>query len=353
MIKKSAYLQILNNTVLRHILFWGLAFIYYLSVSWPYKTNKILLIEVTLFELILQMLIAYSVIYFFIPKLLNRNKKLVFFMCMLVISYLAHLSFSTFISFRWIKETEVLSKSDFFFERITSLSQYLRSIPSYALPMIILVIFGYYKKQKEIANLLEQKRTSELNLLKQQLNPHFLFNTLNNLYILVLEKSDKAAQIVGKLSEILDYILYQCKDKYVPLYKEVKLLENYIVLEKVRYGSRVEVSFEKQIYNDVKIAPLILLNFVENAFKHGVSQEVDKAFISLFISSSEKEIVFKLKNTKPKFYVESLKKDKGNIGMNNTEKQLELLYPNTYNLDIINTEFEYDLELKIQHNGKI
>ena len=352
MIKNNSLFKVFNNTIVKHALFWVFALVYYLSVSWPYKKNKIMLLEATLFELILQILIAYLVIYFFIPKFLNKNKKYVFFTFIVVLSYIAHFSFSIFISFRWIKGTEALTQTDFFYERITSFPQYLRSIPSYALPMIILVIFNYYKKQKETANLLEQKRTSELKLLKQQLNPHFLFNTLNNLYVLVLEKSDKAPQIVGKLSEILDYILYQCKDKFVPLYKEIELLENYIVLEKVRYGNRVEVSFEKNIdNNNVKIAPLILLNFVENAFKHGVSQEINKAFISLFISTSDDEIIFKLKNSKP--HIESSINEKSNIGMRNSEKQLELLYPKKYHLNIINTDIMYTLKLKINHNGKV
>lgn len=353
MITSNNLSHIFKNPILRHFLFWMFAFVYYLSASWPYKKNKVMLFEATLFELMLQVLIAYMVIFLLIPKLLNRNKKYVFLASIVVLSYIVHLSFSTFISFRWIKDTETLTQADFFYERITSFPQYLRSIPSYSLPMIILVIFNYYKKQKETANLLEQKRTSELKLLKQQLNPHFLFNTLNNLYILVLEKSDKAPQIVGKLSEILDYILYQCKDKFVPLYKEVELLESYIILEKVRYGNRVEVSFDKQINNDVKIAPLILLNFVENAFKHGVSQEINKAFISLSISTSDDEIIFKLKNSKPKSYIENSIKETGNIGMRNSEKQLELLYPKEYNLNITDTNLIYTLELKINHNGKV
>ncbi len=350
---KKILLHASSNTSVRHVLFWVLAFVYYLSASWGHSLSKTMLIEVTLFELLLQMFIAYSFIYLFIPKLLNRNKRLMFLFSAITTSYVAYLSFSTFISFRWMKATGTHSQYDLFFERIVSLSQYLRSIPSYALPMIILVVFNYYRKQKETATFLEQKRTTELKLLKQQLNPHFLFNTLNNLYVLVLEKSDKAPQIIGKLSEILDYVLYQCKDKYVPLYKEIELLENYIVLEEVRYGNRVKVSFEKQINHDVKIAPLILLNFVENAFKHGVSQELNTAFISLFISTLSNEIVFKLKNTKPNSHIENSVKDKDNIGMRNTEKQLELLYQNAYSLDITNTELEYTLELKIQHNGKV
>lgn len=221
-------------------------------------------------------------------------------------------------------------------------------------PSIILIAIKYYQDQKDIIALKEQKKTTELNLLKHQLNPHFLFNTLNNLYALALKKSDKTPEVIAKLSEILDYILYQCKDKYVPIAKEIDLLENYIALEKVRYGNRVRVIFEKNSNQNVKIAPLILLTFVENAFKHGISQELNKGIIELDLSATTKEIIFKLKNTKPKSHQRKEDVEKHSIGMKNTQKQLNLLYPNNgYSLKINNEELSYYLELKLTVYEKV
>ena len=120
----------------------------------------------------------------------------------------------------------------------------------------------------------------ELKVLKNQLNPHFLFNTLNNLYALTLKKDDKAPEVIAKLSEILDFVLYRCNDDFVCMEKEIKLLENYISLEKLRYSeNRLAISFTKDIQENSKISPLILLTFVENAFKHGVINETEKAMI--------------------------------------------------------------------------
>jgi LytS/YehU family sensor histidine kinase len=238
-------------------------------------------------------------------------------------------------------------------DRMTSFVAFISNISWVVFPSIILIAIKYYRDQKEIVELKEQKKTTELNLLKNQLNPHFLFNTLNNLYALALKKSDKTPEVIAKLSEILDYILYQCKDNYVSINKEVELLENYIALEKVRYGSRVEVIFENQINRNVNIAPLILLTFVENAFKHGVSQELNKALIELSIDTSDTEITFKLKNSKPKAYAENVISEKDSIGMENTEKQLDLLYPNAYELQIENTTTIYSLELKLQLDEKV
>jgi len=236
---------------------------------------------------------------------------------------------------------------------MTSFVAFLSNITWVVFPSIILIAIKYYRDQKEIIELKEQKKSTELDLLKNQLNPHFLFNTLNNLYALALKKSDKTPEVIAKLSEILDYILYQCKDDYVSINKEVELLENYIALEKVRYGSRVEVIFENQINRNINIAPLILLTFVENAFKHGVSQELNKALIELSIETTDTKIFFKLKNSKPKVYAENVIRDKDSIGMQNTKKQLDLLYPKRYELLIENTATNYSLELKLQLHEKV
>lgn len=353
MINKKSILHFFSNPIVKQVLFWSIAFFYFLRLSWPYKTNKIMLVEVTFFELLLQMIIAFLIIKIFIPKFLNQNKKVWFFISTIILLCLASFAFSYYFSFRWYEPNEGLSKLDFFYDRVINITQYLNSIPNYSLPTIVLVVFNFYKQQKEIANLLEQKRTTELNLLKHQLNPHFLFNTLNNLYALALKKSDKTPEIIAKLSEILDYILYQCKDRFVSLNKEIDLLENYIALEKVRYGNRVEIIFDKHIKQDQKIAPLILLTFVENAFKHGISQELQKGRIELHIFSAENQIIFKLKNTKPEAINENENNEKMAIGMQNTIKQLNLLYPKAHSLNIKNTERDYALELKIRPNENL
>ncbi|MGJ5640517.1 sensor histidine kinase [Formosa sp. S-31] len=236
-------------------------------------------------------------------------------------------------------------------DRFTNWPAYIGSIPEYLLPTVILVIFNYYKKQKETAILLEKKRTSELNALKNQLNPHFLFNTLNNLYVLSLKKSDKAPEVIAKLSEILDYLLYQCNSNYVSLKHEISLLHNYIDLEEVRYGNRVKVSFNKEISNDAKIAPLLLLTFLENAFKHGVTQEINVASIEIYIKGDAQNIEFRIVNTRPANSENNQDANREAIGLKNVKKQLDLLYPNSYKLDIDNKPKMYSVNLKITSNA--
>ena len=136
----------------------------------------------------------------------------------------------------------------------------------------------------------------------------------------------------------------------MPLKNEVALLHNYIALEEIRYGNRVKVSFIEDITNDSKIAPLILLTFLENAFKHGVSQELDTASIHLYIKGDVKNIEFKIENTKPAIPEKKYDDSREAIGLKNIKKQLDLLYSNNYKLEVKNTRELYSVNLKIATN---
>jgi hypothetical protein len=198
--------------------------------------------------------------------------------------------------------------------------------------------------------LLEKQRSEvELKLLKAQLNPHFLFNTLNNIYTLSLLKSPKTSESIARLSDILDYILCRCNVPFVPLGNEIKLIENYIALEKLRYNERLQVRFGTVIEKEVEIAPLILLTFVENAFKHGASEDSGSPIIEIDLRSNEQEISFKIAN--------SINSNGGTpplssygIGLQNLRQQLDLIYNNRYQLktQIANQRFEVELTINGQ-----
>ncbi|MFT5619501.1 MAG: LytS/YehU family sensor histidine kinase [Arenicella sp.] len=141
-------------------------------------------------------------------------------------------------------------------------------------------------------------------------------------------------------------MLYRCNDKFVSIEQEIGLIENYLVLEKVRYDERVKISFEKELNQSVKIAPLLLLTFVENAFKHGVSQELNEAFISIKIIAEEDSILFTIQNSKAKNPVE--KGGKQAIGLEDVRKQLELLYAENYSLQIEDGKETYEVSLKLK-----
>lgn len=345
--RMKAGILLIRNSLYQHILFWVLVMAYSSAMLWQVKRDVFIIIRSITFEIPLQAGIAYSVLYFFIPKFLNRNKYFLFFFSLAIIVCICHICFSLYLDIQ-IAESEN-SDYSFFKERISNIYRYIRAFVSYLTPTVFLLMLEYYKKQKKIAILLEQKKTDELKALKNQLNPHFLFNTLNTLYTLALKKSDKTAEIISKLSEILDYTLYGCKETYVDLQDEINLLENYISLQQIRYSKRVKVIFTKNCGHRTKIAPLLLLTFLENAFKHGVREEINTAKIDIRLYGDNHKIDFRIRNTKPQ--INSTVSDfKKSLGLKNLRTQLELLYPKNYELNIQSTKTEYVVTLKITSN---
>ncbi|CAM1343421.1 conserved hypothetical protein [Tenacibaculum amylolyticum] len=217
--------------------------------------------------------------------------------------------------------------------------------------LFLLIIFGFIfllqwlvvmKKnvQLEKANL-----ESELRLLKNQIDPHFYFNTLHNLYGLASRKSDKTPNAIMKLSEIMRYVIYKGKEPLVSLNEEIQYIENYIELQELRIHKELDISFEKDISSiQAKIAPLLFIIPVENAFKHGVDKLLTKALVYIKLKENKYEVSFEVRNN---FDVEESLKSKG-IGLENLKKRLDLLYSNKYDLQITIVKNEYIFKLKIK-----
>lgn len=341
-----------KNKTFGHILFWVIMGIYNISYYWPLEVDKIFLLEKMFSKTIIQIILSYTVIYALVPFILNKKRKIIFAFSSLVLVYIIYVLNTAIRCYYLVpKYPEIFSVRPplIFFERITNVYTFLGNITDLIFPTILLMVFDYYRHQKEILLLKEQKKSTELDLLKTQLNPHFLFNTLNNLYTLALKKSDRTPEAIAKLSEILDYMLYQCKDNFVPIKSEVALINNYIALEKIRYGKRLDITFNHTIKEEVKIAPLLLLTFVENAFKHGVSQEINVATIHIGLQANKEEVFFKIENSTPAIISKEKKRDA--IGLKNIRKQLEILYPSkNYILTIHEDENLFSVILKLIPN---
>ncbi|MTI89537.1 MAG: sensor histidine kinase [Balneolaceae bacterium] len=207
----------------------------------------------------------------------------------------------------------------------------------------------WYEKENQAQELKHQKLEAELNFLKGQIHPHFLFNTLNNLYALTLKKSESAPEVVLKLSELLSFMLYECNSRTVALDKEMKLIENYISLEKIRYDERLTVHYSKE--GDIsgnEIPPMLLLPFVENAFKHGASDMLEEVVVEIKLSVEKSTLDFTVENTKTDGeYAEEMEYQKG-IGLQNVRRRLELLYDGGYHLDIEDSDKLYRINLQLQ-----
>ena len=186
-------------------------------------------------------------------------------------------------------------------------------------------------KSRDLQRAQQEKLSAELELLKAQLHPHFLFNTLNNIYAFALERSVKTPQLVLKLSTLLSYMLYECKTDEVMLEKEVEVMKNYIGLEKERYGDKLDISIN--IEGDIQhqfIAPLLILPFLENAFKHGASEQLATPWMSIDLSVKDQILKCKVVNSKN----ETVPFHQHGVGINNVRKRLQFLYPDRHQLKL-------------------
>jgi hypothetical protein len=198
-----------------------------------------------------------------------------------------------------------------------------------------IVIFAIFKqwiqKQQQWMQAQQEKVTAELQLLKAQVHPHFLFNTLNNIYSFSLENSPKTPQLILKLSSLLSYMLYDCKSEEVRLEKEVEIMKNYIELEKERYADKIDISWSIEgELKDQFIAPLLILPFLENAFKHGASEQIEKPWLGVDLSLTNGILKCKITNSKNEYAEHRTT----GIGIHNVQKRLALLYPGRHDLKI-------------------
>lgn len=244
----------------------------------------------------------------------------------------------------------VLALSYFFYIRV-----YVDDINSYLqqekeikiilmIPFFVLFFSWFYQQWKWLKTIESKKTKAELALLKSQINPHFFFNTLNNLYGLTVEKSDDAPNVVLKLSDMMRHTIYLGKEDFVPLKDEIKYLKNYIELHKIRYHKTVDIAFNHSHELEYQIAPLLFIIPLENAFKHGVERLTEDAYIHINLMTDDGIIQFDIENN---FGILEANKTFG-IGLDNLKQRLKLLYPSKHTIAIQDTDKVYKLSLKIE-----
>ncbi|MCG8882348.1 histidine kinase [Tenacibaculum finnmarkense] len=223
---------------------------------------------------------------------------------------------------------------------------------SETLPLIIIFVgfklaWDFNKKQSEFEKLQLLVKDSELQFLKSQINPHFLFNNLNNLYAYAIENSPKTPSIILELSSVLRYMLYDCKDDFVPLSKEINHLRNFTALNELQIEDRGEINFTTNSSTSIfLIAPLILNIFIENAFKHSTASQSENIKINIDININEQGLLI-FKCTNSFLPIQNTQNISKGIGLINVKKRLELLYPNSSNLHIDKKENKYIVVLKM------
>lgn len=258
---------------------------------------------------------------------------------------------------RYIMDASIV-KMDFLSQEIRARSMkmlardHITILINYKLSFDFLPIVGLaylvraLEQDRQIRKMKEQQLISELKYLKDRLHPHFFFNTLNNLYSLALQRSAQTAPVVAGLSQLMRYMLYESDKVLVPLKKEIAMLREYVALEKIRYGENFDVRFEVQGVNDKdEIPPLLLLPFIENAFKHGLQDELENGFVHFVICRMETQLILQVKNSVP---ASKEKAVNAGIGVVTARERLDLIYGKNYTLEITEIPGNYDLLLSIK-----
>lgn len=343
----------------RHVLYWCSWWGFYALVNTnSYSDGSYadwLLVE--LFVLPIKLTITYFVIYYLLPRFSAKRRYFLLLFLILTLCFLGAMVLRTMeiCSLQsWLLLSGKLycawGKAPFFVYKMVYKALDLLFVVS--LVAIIKFIQQQIAYERKTKNLLTQKLETELQFLKHQLQPHFLFNTLNNLYGLILTKSDKAGDMVVKLSEIMSYMLYESNETLVPIEDELANLENYIALEKIRYGDELQIDYKVMgETKDEKIPPLVLISFVENAFKHGPSSNLETSWIRISAEVSAQRFLFVVENSIPTAGPE--RESNGSqinsgIGLNNVRKRLDLIYGSDYGLQITQGE-TYRIELNINY----
>lgn len=336
-----------RNRILQHGLFWALSF-YVLMRLFAYsdEISTVDLIYTFLFHISLWMAVYINLLWL-IPRFLRAGNYGLYFLSGCAAALVAvGFNLLTFNHF-----------SDFLFPGYYFIAYYdfwdiLQFIGVYMVVTTLIKLskgwFQYLETQGKLSRLEQEKSIAELNALKSQVNPHFLFNSLNNLYSLALDKDDRTPGLLLRLSQTMRYLLYESNADFVPLEKEIEHLSNFVEMQRLRVGEQVNIHFE--ISGDPsgkEVAPLLFLPLVENGFKHGVKGDTEGTFINIHLQILDDQLVLKTENNKGT--QEELEKGQyRGVGLQNLRRRLELIYPGKHHLHIVDGIHTFTVVLKIE-----
>ncbi|MBO2544663.1 histidine kinase [Salegentibacter sp. BDJ18] len=339
-------------TAWHHLVFWLIYFLFN-TLRWgSYYDDFALSLKGNLIGFPIHMFLCYFTIYFLIPRFIFKRRFISFSSILLVsifIMVVAKFYLTLFLVSNnvWPEGPEATSEFTFNYALTMMLGEF------YVISFVtaIKITLDWLSASKRAARLEKEQLQTELRFLRSQISPHFFFNTLNNIYSLSLEQSKKASETVLKLSELMRYLLYETKDNKQPLDKEILCIQNYLDLERIRYGEQVKINME--VTGDIegkKIPPMLFIPFIENAFKHGASKNIGDVCISIKLQVKQEDIYFKVSNTLPDKRINNkLEKESGGIGIENVKKRLALGYAEKdYNLEIYSKDENFIVALKLK-----
>jgi two-component system, LytTR family, sensor kinase len=339
----------LNHPVLRilqHLVFWVLSFFVFLHLTKTgAKAEMVDYIYTALFQASI-MPAVYINLELLLIRLGKGHIRLIY-----IFSVIALIVLFSWINYSFFDQWSSKVLPDYFFISYFTWWQVVLFFSVYIIITSLLKLskswFIVSELQKELLEKEKQKTEVELRALKAQINPHFFFNTLNNIYSMSLDKDDRLPATILQLSELMRYFLYEAKDNFILLEKELVVVNNYIALQRLRSNEQllIEVKKEGEV-TDQKIAPLLLITFLENAFKHGAKGSSGNAFIRFLIQIQKNQLNFTIENNKGDVDEMENNEHKG-VGLENVKRQLELLYPGKHILNIKEFDDRFAVQLQL------
>ena len=343
------YNKISSISISSQIIFW-LGYFAFNTIRWgSFYDDYAYAFKSNIIEFPFHIALSYLFIFYLLPKLFNG--KVIEFFTLIIISLGLTLILKFQVTYYFTSGdvmpefTGITSKIDFTY----AIQVILGEVYVVAFVTAIKLVIDWIKQREYLNHTNEMLLENELKYLRSQIQPHFFFNTLNNLYSLTIDKSDKAPNLILKLSDLMKYFLYETGKEYQTLENEVNHIKDYIEIERLRYDETLKIDFDiKGKTKNVMIKPLILIPLVENAFKHGARNSKTNSYINISLTSTKKYLDFKVENSfeKP---TKKIKEQIGGIGLTNLKKRLELNYGSKdYNLDTIKKKNKYLAHLKLK-----
>ncbi|GAA4274820.1 sensor histidine kinase [Aquimarina gracilis] len=331
-----------------HFIFW-IGYFMINFIRWgSYFDDYMYSFKSNLVEFFIHIPITYFHIYYLIPKFILKKRVVLYFISAILtlgLVYIVRTELNLLLVTSNIWPEAIGIQKAYSFNHIVAVT--IGEVYVVALATAIKLTMDWIAERRKNAQLKQLQLKTELKYLKSQIQPHFFFNTLNNLYYLTIEKSDKASDVVLKLSEIMQYVLYDVKEPKIGLLNEINYIQSYLELERLRHGEKINSQIEiKGNIDDISIPPLLLLPFIENCFKHG-SKNNDSVNLDIhFENKKNQQLVFSAKNN---FNTNNNNEKKRGIGIENVRRRLELLYKNNYSLEtkIIDNTFNVLLKIPI------
>lgn len=321
--------------ILFHIFFWIIYVVLVLAIDILHNNYSDFYVKKVIFSLPIKVVLTYLVIFILIPRYIPGRKFWLF--TSLTVVLLAFFSLLQAILYDSLIHKQVIDISDINLYKVGLSALEIFIVATLALFVMIPEVNFYLKRHHKLLEM--DLKEMELKFLRSQIHPHFILNVLKDLKDLTSKKSPVATEMIMKLSALLEYMLYECRDKQIELQKEIKLIENFLSVEKMRFGDEldIELNITGEIENS-EIAPFLLLPLVENAFKHGISEETTNRWIKMNLEISKEQLVFSVENNKnPNGNGDK----KQGIGLINLEKRLDLLYGKSSTLKVQDLDKRY------------